>query len=720
MKNFEEFISHFEVKHSKGDQRQCICPAHADKRASLTITYNRVGNMALMYCHAGCYYEDVLAAKGLTKKDLYFGDNEYIAPKKAAWIQWVEDKTSLKLEKYYHYVDLSGKYCCTKLRFEGKNFIYGILDNESKFHFGLNGRNRKDINAFYCKDYEILKKAISEKKPVFYVEGEKDVDTLFKYGHAAFTCGSAQDWSPGVAEMFKEASQVVIFADNDKPGKELARTVKRDINKVIEEGKVEIIVPALDLQKGDISDFIAIYGKAGLYQLDRRISKGINMFHLVNEKTGKCSGVFDYAIFKYISSTRSIFVIGKMPYIYDNGVYKPDPSGARLKTMIKDLMLPVFIKSNTIKRVYDLFLSDSSLEVSFNDINAYPDEWINFKNGFYDPINKKMVPHHPKYKATNQIPHEYDPDQEYEDTYTIAKWLHDSIPDPEDREMYLQYVGYCLTKDIRHQTMMFIKGKAGTGKSLHMNMVNAAVGKDNISTIPIHKLCSERFAGYGIIDKLLNSCGDLSSKDLSDPAEIKKLTGDIDISVEAKGKDAIKIKVIAKMLFLCNDFPFVKNEESEGFYRRLLILSINKAPETVDPDLFHKLMKGIDYYIRLAVQALERMHESGRMKRSTNSTEAVRAVWAESDSVRAFLNKCTEDILGEKTTRVGLYDGYKIYCEHTERTPKGRNAFYKSVRAKGYSETKTNGVVYFNNLAQVGSRNKITITKYNTLDYLFD
>ena len=46
------------------------CPAHDDKKPSLSIAEGRDGR-ALIKCHAGCSIDEVLAAAGLTKKDLF-------------------------------------------------------------------------------------------------------------------------------------------------------------------------------------------------------------------------------------------------------------------------------------------------------------------------------------------------------------------------------------------------------------------------------------------------------------------------------------------------------------------------------------------------------------------------------------------------------------------------------------------------------------------------
>jgi hypothetical protein len=50
------------------------CPAHDDRRASLTIAEGRAGR-TLVYCWAGCPTDAVMSAVGLTLRDLFDGDD---------------------------------------------------------------------------------------------------------------------------------------------------------------------------------------------------------------------------------------------------------------------------------------------------------------------------------------------------------------------------------------------------------------------------------------------------------------------------------------------------------------------------------------------------------------------------------------------------------------------------------------------------------------------
>jgi len=68
--NINDFLSYFEKSFRSGkDEYQCLCPAHQDKTASLSIK-NLPDERILIHCFAGCAANDILEAVGLTFEDI--------------------------------------------------------------------------------------------------------------------------------------------------------------------------------------------------------------------------------------------------------------------------------------------------------------------------------------------------------------------------------------------------------------------------------------------------------------------------------------------------------------------------------------------------------------------------------------------------------------------------------------------------------------------------
>lgn len=244
---FENNLQHFKIAKMGRDKAQCVCPAHADKQASLTVT--KGNKCTLFHCHAGCTLENILSAAGLDMQDTFYDDRPQ---RKSDWRSYVESREKRRVEATYNYVSCNdGSYCFTKLRLEGKKILYGKLANE-RFTYGIgHDTPRKSYKAIYGS-LQAIQRAIKEGKPIFIVEGEKDTNTMTEQGYTAFTYGGCSDWQTDFAELVKGAD-VVILADNDQPGKQVANTILHDVQSVAKSAKV--IIPMPGVPKADISDY---------------------------------------------------------------------------------------------------------------------------------------------------------------------------------------------------------------------------------------------------------------------------------------------------------------------------------------------------------------------------------------------------------------------------------------------------------------------------------
>lgn len=188
-------------------------------------------------------------------KDSPIGENTV----KEAWIAYLERKFNAKYIEHYDYflTDQSGKavYAYTKVRLQDKagkkKLIYGRL-NGDRFILGLQGKKAKDIPAIYGSSIRTIQEAIEHQKTIFYVEGEKDTNTLMRKGYTVFTCGGSGDWKKSVSEIVRQAN-VIILADNDEPGEQLAYQVMQDLQLI--SNSVRIIKPIPDVDKADITDY---------------------------------------------------------------------------------------------------------------------------------------------------------------------------------------------------------------------------------------------------------------------------------------------------------------------------------------------------------------------------------------------------------------------------------------------------------------------------------
>lgn len=612
---------------------------------------------------------------------------------------------------HYLYKDADGKKLYDKYRLDyldadGTKHKYITMGKENngfvKFKFA--DGEYQSLIAMYgdFRQFEAGEK-------VYIVEGEKCVDSCHSKGMKnVLTVGSSNDFrykGKKFAPYFKDAD-IVILQDNDAPGEKLTKEIISALSGVAR--SIKVIVPDKSHEKADIADFFQNGGT--LQQLaemeEKTQSSGAMLnigqsaeldkmqFHLT-DKNGLPVGVFDVKIENYIIDNQKLFIYGGIPFLYKNGCFFPDWTKAELSTAIREKIFDNLIRSTIIDRVYRLFLTDARIQKNFDQINAYPAEWICFRNGMYDPINKKMIPHDEKYCCINQIPHEYHPETPQNEGKTVEEYLNFICDGKQDtREMLLQFMGYSLTRDTRQQKFLILTGEGGSGKSTLIKCFELLAGQRNISNVSLTDL-QQRFSSIELMGMLVNSCADLEIGALTDTSMIKKIVGEDAIKGERKGKDIVFFKNYAKMIFSTNELPLVKSEKTNGFYRRLLVLPMNKVPERKDPDLFHKLEAEKDYLLMLAVQALERMYQQENITVATASEHEIERLRADSDTVEGFILEECEKVDGCRTERTELYKEYSSYCEENERQALTKNNFYKSLRLKNYSEVTSCGKRYF-------------------------
>ena len=420
-------------------------------------------------------------------------------------------------------------------------------------------------------------------------------------------------------------------------------------------------------------------------------------FHHFNQD-GIPISVFDYEIFQYIKDNYFIFIC-EFPYLYSEGVYLADQNGTKVKQIIRSFLYPKFIKSRTIHQIYNLIVEAEELQKDFSSLNIHPKSYINFRDCMLDVKTMKKFPHNPAYLSINQIPFYYADVEKAAEGQEIEKFFAFIFLSADDRKMLLEYAGLCLTVDTSQQRFLTLCGLGGTGKSVLIRLLENAVGIRNVSNVSLQEL-NKRFSTSLLVGKTLNSCADLSMEALEDSSTIKKLLGEDFVMAEFKGQNAFMFKNYSKMLFSTNMLPMITTERTNGFFRRLLILKMDRQPEKPDMELADRLLTEMPYFLKLAVQALNELYQRGIITVSENSKQAVLQMWKDSDVVQAWIDDCCTVGADLKTERTALFENFEKYCKEEERQALTRNGFFKALRTKNFSETKdTRGTRYFRGIS---------------------
>ncbi|MFZ5448166.1 MAG: AAA family ATPase [Thermodesulfobacteriota bacterium] len=209
------------------------CPGHEDSKPSLSVT-EKNGKL-LVYDHGGCDSAQVI--KAFKALNLWPSSNGNGRPK-------------FNIIKTYDYQDPTGKMVYQVCRMDPKDFRQRRPDGKGGWIWNIAGVDRVPYRL-----PELLK-----AETVYIVEGEKDVDRLRTLGFTA-TCnpGGAGKWRTEFRRFF-QGKRVVVFPDNDDPGRGHAQNVARNLYGLAVVVRV-VELPGLP-EKGDVSDWLKAGGTA--------------------------------------------------------------------------------------------------------------------------------------------------------------------------------------------------------------------------------------------------------------------------------------------------------------------------------------------------------------------------------------------------------------------------------------------------------------------------
>jgi putative DNA primase/helicase len=223
----ERVRSVLETAGSRRSGRDWQCPAHQDRKASLSVSEGRDGK-AVPHCHAGCPTQAVLAALRLDWPDLFpesrNGKDELVAT--------------------YDYTDEHDRLLYQAVRYFPNAFKRRRPDGHGGWIWKL-----CDTRLVLYRLPRVLA-AVQAGQPVYVVEGEKDVHAIEQAGATATTIigGVNGRWLPEFSRLLAK-TRVLVVADDDPPGRKRATATARAIARL--GGQVEVVRAAVGKDAAD-------------------------------------------------------------------------------------------------------------------------------------------------------------------------------------------------------------------------------------------------------------------------------------------------------------------------------------------------------------------------------------------------------------------------------------------------------------------------------------
>lgn len=376
---------------------------------------------------------------------------------------------------------------------------------------------------------------------------------------------------------------------------------------------------------------------------------------------------------KYLKDNENIIKINDNLHIYQDGVYS-DNLNIIEKRLLKYINNSTKSPRSEVIRYLELLCA--------NKAPGSP-KYVLFQNGVFDLETKTLEEFNPRFIIKNKIPVPYN-SAAYSDVAdkTLNKIC---CNDKNLRLLIEEMMGYCLLRRNELGKAFILTGGGSNGKSTLLDVLEAMLGEDNISSVSLDEL-NERFKTFQLEGKLANIGDDISNKYIEDNSTFKKLVTGEKVNVERKGKDPFDFNNYSKLIFSANELPRI-NDLSDGLKRRIIFIPFNakfsKRDKDYDPWIKDKLLtnESLEYLLQVALEGLDRV----LMNKEFTSCKACDDVWSEYEQVNnpvvAFVDE--SDIDGQ--TVEDVYKQYQVWCIEGGLKSLSKNVFSREVKKRGYN-----------------------------------
>ncbi len=287
------------------------------------------------------------------------------------------------------------------------------------------------------------------------------------------------------------------------------------------------------------------------------------------------------------------------------------------------------------------------------------DTIVNLTNGLFDLKTGKLYPHTHDWLSPVQLPFPYNP---HAQARTWPRFVETTFPE-DSADIAWKVFAWLMVPNTKLQKCLFIVGEGGNGKSTYISGVEAFLGDNNVCSVSIHAMASDKFAGSMMRGKLANMSPDLPVRRVVESSLFKQVTGEDSIEAERKYGHRFKFNSFARMIFSANRLPDSK-DTSEGWFRRFLILPFDRTFEP-NPrlDIVRALgrTEELSYCFNRAVEFYPVVMDEGIVP-TPSMSHAMTEFREMADPVLEWLRENIEHDAASSVDKEELYARYKQDC----------------------------------------------------------
>lgn len=374
----------------------------------------------------------------------------------------------------------------------------------------------------------------------------------------------------------------------------------------------------------------------------------------------KAGGTF--AIAEWLTKKYSIITVGTKEYevyVYQDGIFFQATNAIIYPEVQRILggMTTQSAKLETVNKIASMTIQPRTI------FTLAPLNFINLANGVYDTRAKVLLPHDPKYLFTHKFPIVYDPTA----TCPLTDAFLNTILDAGQRLTVEEWIGFTFLRDYRFKKSIIFVGEGDTGKTTLLEVMTHLLGMENISSVSLQKMSSDKFAAASLYGKHANIVDELSARDISDTGAFKQVTGGGSISGEYKFGSSFVFQNFASLTFACNKIPDVKDFDDQAYFNRWMVIRFDKIIENKVPNFIKTLTTEAERsgLFNLAMRGLDRLLEQGRFSYNKTALETKLEMMRSGSSIAQFAADALMSEPGAEMSKEDMYDHYTKFCtEH--------------------------------------------------------
>lgn len=286
-----------------------------------------------------------------------------------------------------------------------------------------------------------------------------------------------------------------------------------------------------------------------------------------------------------------------------------------------------------------------------------------------------LVPHTDKLFASAACDYAYDSQATCDEFVGFIQWM--AGGDTGVMRLLLEFMAYCLLRDLDHQRFLILIGEGSNGKSVFLRVLQRLLGFANCSALSFERI-GGKFDMANLADKAVNIAADTNEVSKVAEGNLKMLADGSVLTFEKKYQDSYSSVNRARLIFAANLSPRWR-DRSGGLWRRMLMVPCDAMIS--GEKIIRKLENSFDYSgvlnaVLVAGRELISRGDFAVPHVVANITDQHRI---EANPAKSFLVEYTICDSGEFVVSENLYSYYRAWCEDNGYKPLAANNFGKEV-----------------------------------------